>query len=159
MENVALFVFKLDRTIRLVLDELALQFGAICHCDFATLTSTLVLEPFTFVNVAIGVEHHALQLAAVVLHGPLVELSVDEEDLDVAVLQLPSFKATLYDFIGRAEQNSLALWVTFAPLTFVDGSVCELTQARAVSEVVLPASFVDVTVGEDHLALTVLESL
>ena len=93
------------------------------------------------------------------LEAALVELSVHEEDLHVTVHELPSFKASFKDLAWRAEQDTLALGSTFAPLTLIDRSVEKLADSTAMSHIIFPVTFVYVAAWQDHLALTVLESL
>ena len=103
--------------------------------------------------------HEAGALSTVLLHVAFVELSVREEDLDNAVLELPTFKPCLDDFTWRTVQDTLSLGFSFAPLTLVDGSVLESADSRSVPQIVLPVALVNVTIREDHLSLAVLEAL
>ena len=53
----------------------------------------------------------------------------------------------------------MALRSALAPLALVNGPVHELADARAMALIILPVAFVDVTAGQDHLSLSVLEAL
>ena len=147
LENIAFFVFKLDRAIALVVDELARELDPVDLRNFASLATTLVLEPFAFVRVSIGVVHHTRHLSSVLLHVALIKLAICEQDLNDAILKLPSFETSLDNFIRWAEKDALALRSTLTPLTFIDSSIGELTNARAMSEVILPVTLVDVSTG------------
>ena len=97
--------------------------------------------------------HCASQFTKVVPHVPLIELSISEEDLDIAVLEFPAIETGFHNLIRRAEEDSLALRAVFAPLSLEDNPVGELTDSCAMPQVVLPEALIDVTIRQNHLAL------
>ena len=143
----------------MVLNKLACELVAVEGRDFSAVATALVLEPLAFKDVSVRVVHLAGQLAIVLLHVPLVELAIREEDLHVAVLELPAVKASFYYLVGWTEQDSLSLGAIFAPISLIDGSVDELADAGAVPLVILPLALIDVTTRQNHLALAMLCAL
>ena len=103
LKDVAFFVFELNCPVSLVFDELTDNFRAINHDQLSSLATTLVLEPFTIKVVAIGVVHDALAFSDIIFHVAFIELTIAEEDLHVAVLEVPAIKACFKDLIGCAE--------------------------------------------------------
>ena len=63
----------------------------------------------------------------------------------MTVLELPAIEAGFHNLIRRTEQNSLSLGAIFAPFSLIYDAVYELTNAGAVSLVILPLTLEDVS--------------
>ena len=103
--------------------------------------------------------HGSLALSHVLLHAALVKFASAEKNLHIAVLDAPTIETALKNLVRVAEKDALTLRAALAPLTLIDRTIFELTDAGAVPEVILPVSLEDVPVGHDHLTLSVLQSL
>lgn len=100
MEDVTVFVFKRNISVRLVLDEQAGNLGAI-GLENAALTDSFVVRPVTVIDISVGVVMLARLVSHVVLKVSDIVFTVREEDVDMTVSEFPIFKTTIDDFVLR----------------------------------------------------------
>lgn len=153
-EIIAILIFHVNVAVGFVFDEHTLDFGAINLGDAVEADSLIVL-PVTVVNVSTEVVVLAGRVSLVVLHVAFIELSIGEEDLDLAVSHFPVFEAAFNQFVTRGEEPSEAMRSIFLPSSTVNTTVRELAEAGGFTLAGFEIALVNLTVGKEELALAV----
>ena len=85
LEHVSVFVFKLDLSISLVLNEHSIKFGSII-LENSPSTNSLVALPFAIIIVTVLVVMYSLAVSTVVLEVSFVIFTIAEQNLDLRVV-------------------------------------------------------------------------
>ena len=85
LEHVSVFVFKLNLSVSLVLNEHSIKFGSIILENSASANS-LIAIPFTIIIVSVLVVMYSLAVSTVVLEVSFVIFTIAEQNLDLSVV-------------------------------------------------------------------------
>lgn len=151
-------VLILDVALGFVLCEEAFEETAVRLLDAPSADSAIV-HPFAFVGITILVVVSSSGVSLVVLEHSLEELSVREQDLNLTVSQAVPIESALDDFVGKREEQPVAIWLVVLPFALVDGTcLAELANALAVADSTLIGSLVNISVRVDHLTEAVADA-
>jgi hypothetical protein len=157
-ELVTVLVFHIHISISFVFDEHALNLCPIILSDFVESNSLIVL-PIAIVDVSVEIVVLTIRVAHVVLHVTFIELSVGKEDLHLTICNFPVFKTAFDNFISRSEKPSESMRSIFFPGTTVNATVRKFAETGSFTLVSFEVSFVDLSISEKHLALTIAQAL
>jgi len=119
-----------------------------------------VVDPLSVVVVPIIVVMNSGSVAHIVLEVSLIVFAVLEQDLHLAIHNAVAIESALNQLIREREQCTVAHGAAITPLTLVDSASCsEFAKTCSVAHVGLPLALVDVSVGENLLAATLLNAL
>jgi len=93
----------------------------------------------------------------IVVIAALIICAISEKYFDASIPYCSFVKATFKYLILSAKQGSLAVRLVFSPFSFVEGSTFELADSRSMTHVIFECTFINVSVVQPNLSLTVLE--
>jgi hypothetical protein len=157
LENVAILVVHFYISVGFVFNKHAGYFSSIGLRDTAS-SDSLVIEPIAVIGITVEVVVFTSRVAHVVLHVTFIEFSISEEDLDLAISNLPVFKATFDYFISRSEKPSVSIRSIFFPVTTVNTTVREFAKTSTFTLTSFEITLVNFSIRENHLTYSILLS-